>query len=105
MGCSHLGWMVSPSGPTGPTTGRAHMNIRKTIAGVALSGAILLGGTTAAFAETPPPRPTPTAECRAAGKALHELRVLDTRLRRDYARLVHLRNVAAAHHRDDLVKK
>jgi hypothetical protein len=82
------------------------MNLKKTIAGGTLAAALLLAGAGTAFATEPPPgRPPASAECKAAARTLHELRVLDARLRAEYGRVVRLRNAAAKAGKTEAVKK
>lgn len=82
------------------------MNLRKTIVGTVLTAGLLLGGTTAAFAaDAPTTRPPASAACKTAAHRLHELRVLDRRMKADYARLVRLRNAADKAGKDEAVAK
>ena len=82
------------------------MDLKKAFAATALTAGLLLGGTTAAFAEAPATTPAaPSAECKAAARALHELRVLDARLRADYRALVRARDRAAKAGKTELVAK
>jgi len=74
------------------------MNIRKAIVGTVLAASLTIGGASAAFAtESTPTRTPPTAACKAAAHTLHELKVLDARLRHDYAQLVKVRNALVKH--------
>ncbi|MFN8019382.1 MAG: hypothetical protein U0P45_14855 [Acidimicrobiales bacterium] len=82
------------------------VDLKKTIAGTVLTAGLLLGGTTAAFAaDAPPTTPKVSAECKAAARSLHELRVLDRRLRADYRHVQRLRDAAAKAGKDDLVAR
>ena len=82
------------------------MNVRKSIAGIALSTAVLLGGAGAAMADTPAPGPThlTPAQCKEAAHVLHELKIVDARLKADYAKLVHVRDAQAAAGHTKVVK-
>lgn len=82
------------------------MSITQRLAGTALAATLLFGGAGAAAASAAPAeRPPATAACKAAAKTLHELRVLDARLRADYAKVVRLRNRAEKAGKTEVVEK
>lgn len=71
------------------------MSVRKTIAGVALASSLLFGGAAAATATPSVPTTLTPAQCKAAAHKLAELKVVESHLKADYARLVKLRNAEA----------
>lgn len=82
------------------------MNLRKTLAGTVLTAGLLLGGTSAAFAAAPPTaRPPASAACKAAARQLHDLKVLDARMKAEYRQVVRLRDAAAKAGKTELVAK
>jgi hypothetical protein len=84
------------------------MNVRKTITGAAMAGALTVGGfgavvATGSAATAAPTKPS--ADCVAAFKKLaHEVAV-DHRLRHDTNDLIVLRHWASTHHHPALVTK
>ena len=80
------------------------MKIRKTVAGIALAGTMLMAGSAASAETAPPPRPAPSVECVAAVKKLAAQHQTAARMRQAAADLLRLRAIAVRHHRPDAFK-
>jgi hypothetical protein len=89
------------------------MNIKKILAGALLAGTLTIGGATVASAQSDSPptmstttaRPTNEQRCQRAQSVWQRLKTFDERLHDHHAKLVALRDKAAAEGKTEIVAK